>query len=132
MSTSLLSLGGLSVELETLDDPQRYFFGFAIADIHVSISRIQARDLRQIETQRHDVLPLLFLDEFSDGSPFQTAPLVLAVVTAEKNHNQFAVFHVELRQVHIEIEARQLRFMKAITEDSLPCADLASAGAIRM
>jgi hypothetical protein len=38
VSTSLLSLGGLSVELETLDDLQRYFFGFAIADIHVSIS----------------------------------------------------------------------------------------------
>ena len=53
-------------------------------------------------------------DDFSDGSPFQSAPLLGGVVGTQENDDQPALTCIDVLQVGVEIRSRQLGLIIAL------------------
>jgi hypothetical protein len=119
---------GCAIELETFENLGSDLFRIAVARVHVSVGPLQAGNLLEIESQRHDVATTAALDNIANDLSFEAAPFAPAVVSAEKHDYELGLGLVQSGQVLADRGAQTRLHGTGRTESALASA-LRSAAA---
>ena len=98
------------------------FFGGYVRDVPPSVSRVNP-EMTQIagiaEAQEPDAILIVRCDQVFDCPPFESAPLFLAVLGAEKNEHVIRLGAVQIGEIRVEVWLGQFEVVVVVIENRI-------------
>jgi hypothetical protein len=70
-----------------------------------------------VETAKHHFLHLALLEQGVDGSPFQTAPILIFVVLTKDRHDEFRFIVIKVWQMNAQVRPRKSSLVVFVVKD---------------